>query len=202
MTLRYVSYLFIVLQGIIIISASFVDTGLFNSEFQTFSAWFALSLFSFCCGWLIDKMFGWKTGGKLMFSVTVAGALLNIFIISFFEEYFSHRSILVEDLILFTLRSFVLGAFGFFGMTLADYFILQKKADTAIASKEEYEKKVSISEREADIIIKEAKLKAEQIIFEADKKSSEILRRKTEVEKQLRSIINLEKELIKKYESE
>lgn len=202
MTSKNFSYFFVVLQGIIIVSSSIIDIGLFNSEFQTFSVWFALSLFSFSTGWLINKIFGWKKGSKLMFAVIIAATIINVVFIVFFQDFVSQKSMLVEDLILYTLRSFVLGAFGFFGMTLADYFILQKKIVGLTIKAEEYERQIENSEKQIEIIIKEAKLKAEQIVFDAEKKSNELLRNKNDFEKHIRELINLEKEIIKKYESE
>lgn len=183
-------------------SANFVSTDLFDPGFQTFTVWFVLSLFAFAAGWLIDKVAGWKKGGILVFTVTAASAIISLFLLSFFGDFFSSENLIIEELILYSLRSFTLGAFGFFGMSLAEVFILQNEIENCKANKEAKKKMLETAEKEAGLIVKEAELKAEKIIFDAEKKSKVIKYKTDEVETKLRELIRIEKELIQKYESE
>lgn len=96
----------------------------------------------------------------------------------------------------------MLGAFGFFGMTLAEYFIVSEKMEKCITIREDYEKMIRNSEKEAELILKESKLKAEKMVFEAEKKANYLITKKLEAETRLRELILVEKEIIKKYESE
>ena len=63
---------------------------------------------------------------------------------------------------------------------------------------EEPENKLS---NNSDFFIKEAKLRAEKIIFDAEKEANKINERKTQIEIQLRELIHTEREVIRNYES-
>ncbi|MDP3580611.1 MAG: hypothetical protein Q8S39_01675, partial [Ignavibacteria bacterium] len=52
-------YLTPALLVIIIFSSNFLSTDLFKAGYSNFSVWFVLSLFSFACGWLINKTLGY-----------------------------------------------------------------------------------------------------------------------------------------------
>lgn len=183
-------------------AANFVSTDMFDGGFQTFTVWFVLSLFAFAAGWVIDTVAGWKKGGILVFTITAASGIISLFLVSFFEEYFSSQNLIIEEMILYSLRSFTLGAFGFFGMSVAQVFVLQKLTETCRATEETKTRMFTNAEKEAELIIKEAEVKAEKIVFEAEKKSKVINYKADEVEKQLRELIQVERELIQKYESE
>lgn len=195
-------YLTLALLTIILFASNFVDSGLFNGGIESFSAWFVLTLLAFVCGWVINKSFGWKTGGKLVFAVSAAATMVSLFMVSFFENYFSLQSPLIGDLIIYSLRSLTLGAFSFFGMSVAEVITLQRENENCRSQKEEFDKRLRTNEKEAELILKEAKLNAERIVFEAEKKAKGLIDKKDEIENQLRELIRVEKELIRKYESE
>ena len=56
--------------------------------------------------------------------------------------------------------------------------------------------------QKSELIIKEATLESEKLIFEANKKASNILEQKNILERKLKEFIDVEKEVIKKYESD
>ena len=58
------------------------------------------------------------------------------------------------------------------------------------------------AKRRSELILKEATLEANKILFEANKKASSILEQKGILERKLKEFIDIEKELIKKYESD
>ena len=82
--------------------------------------------------------------------------------------------------------------FSIFGLSIAEIVKLQK-----LVIKNSGEP-LGISESE--LVIKEAKLTAEKIIFQAQKESKNIDERKTNMEIQLRELIQTERELIRNYE--
>lgn len=195
-------YIALAIFLLIMFSANFVSTDLFEPGFQTFTVWFVLSLFAFTAGWLTDKVAGWKKGGIIIFAVTAASAIISLFLVSFFGGYFSAQNLIMEELILYSLRSFTLGAFGFFGMSVAEVFVLQNITEKCRANEESIQKVMITAEKEAELIVKEAEIKAEKIIFDAEKKSKVIKYKADEVESKLRELIRIERELIQKYESE
>lgn len=194
-------YLTPLLLGILIFTSNFLNTEIFKFGELNFAVWFILSLFCFVCGWLINKTLGWKRGGKIVFAVMIAAAFISAFLVTLWGEYFGSSELLAENLILYSLRNVTLGCMGFFGMAVAELIILQKTVLVQNMKIEGFEKEVSVFKREAELNLKEAKMKAEAIIKEADFQAKKSVERKERIEKELKEFIRIERELIKKYEA-
>jgi hypothetical protein len=188
------------LLGLLIFASNFLNTSLFNFGDRNFAVWFVLSVLCFACGWYINKSLGWQHGGKVVFAVIVAVSLISIAIIIFFNEYFGTLEILTENLILFSLRNIILGAMGIFGMSIQEVLSRESEAlilrervkileDTAVDSK-----------KESALLIKEASLKAEKIINDAEASAKNTFLLKERIERELKEFIQTERELIKRYE--
>jgi hypothetical protein len=187
--------------ALLILASSFLNTDLFKAGFQNFSVWFVLSMFSFACGWLINKTLGYNHGGKIVFAVVVASSLVSIVMISYFNVFFGFSYLLVESMILYILRNITLGAMAFFGMALSEVIILQK--EVARKPKEnDFQKIAETGQREVQLIIDEAKLKADKMIYEAQQRVDDLIERKSQIERRLKEFVATERELIKNYEAE
>ena len=190
------------LLAVIIFASNFLSTDLFKAGYQNFSVWFVLSVFSFACGWLINKTLGYNHGGKVVFAVIVASVFVSILLVSIFSEYFGFNNLLVENMILYVLRNIMLGAIAFFGMALSEVILLQKEGNRG-KSKEDDAKRILIAaQREAQIIVEESKLKADKLLYHAQQSVDDMVERKTQIERRLKEFLSAERELIKKYESE
>lgn len=190
------------LLGILVFSSNFLSTDLFQIGFQNFAVWFSLSLLVFACGWFINHTFGYIYGGKVVFAVVVATTIISLVMVFIFNKYFGFTDLLTENLILFSLRNIMLGAMGFFGMAVPEVIRLQKENETLRTKGENYESLLERSKKEAELTIQEAKIKAEKIIFEAEKKSNDILLKKEQIETNLKQFIQIERELINKYQED
>jgi hypothetical protein len=190
------------LLTIILFASNFLSTDIFKAGYQNFSVWFVLSIFSFACGWLMNKTLGYNHGGKVVFSVIVSNVFLSILLISFFSDYFGLSDLLFENIILYVLRNISLGAMALFGMVVCELLIMQKDGDASKHKLEEMKRMMTNAQREAQIILDEARLKSEKMLFEAQQSADELLDRKHQIELRLKEFIIAEKELIKKYESE
>lgn len=188
-----------VLLAVIVFASNFLDAQLFKFGELNFAVWFVLSIFSFACGWLINKTLGWKTGGHAVFAVIVATSVCSVALITFFREYFGTGDTLTENLIIYSLRNVVLGCMAFFGMTLSEVIILQKQLSSQELVLEAYDKLVLDAKREAELELRDARIKAEQIIKDAEFQARTALEKKEKIERELREFIQIEKELIKKY---
>lgn len=188
------------LLGVFMFGSNFLNTKLFSFGDLNFAVWFVLSVFSFACGWLIDKTLNWKVGGKIVFAVIVATTITSVLLITFFREYFSSNELVAENLILYSLRNVVLGCMGFFGMAVAEVFVLQKEVVSLNNRIDAYESMVSNAEKEAELKLKEAQLNAQIILREAEMEAKEHQEKKAKIEKDLKEFIQVERELIKKYE--
>ena len=201
-SLKPVYYATAGLLAVIIFASNFLSTDIFKAGYQNFSVWFVLSLFSFACGWLMNKTLGYNHGGKVIFAVVVSCAFISVFLVSFFSEYFGLSNLLVENMILYVLRSIELGAMALFGMVVCELLILQKEGNAAKLKLEEMKRMMSNAQREAQVIIDEARVKSERMIYETKHSIDEIITRKNQIEQRLKEFIATERELIKKYESE
>jgi len=199
---KSIYYATAVLLAVIIFASNFLSTDIFQSGYQNFSVWFILMLFSLACGWLINKTLGYVHGGKVVFSVIVSTSFLSAVMISIFSDYFGLSDLLVENLILFILRNITLGAMAFFGMVLCELIQLQKDGEAGKHKLEELRRLMNNAQKEAQMIVEDARMKADNMLYEAQRAADEVLDRKNQVEYRLKEFIAVERELIKKYESE
>ncbi len=195
-------YLTPALLAVIIFASNFLSTDLFKAGYQNFSVWFVLSVFSFACGWLMNKTLGYVHGGKVVFAVIVASSFISVVLISFFNEYFGVNNLIAENMVLYILRNITLGAMAFFGMAVCEVIHYQREHRQLNSTVNTYEKTIEVAQKEAKIIFEEAKLKSEKMIYEAQKNLQSILDIKNQIESRIKEFIAAEKDLINKHEKE
>lgn len=201
---RKKTYYFIpVLIAVILFASNFLSTDIFNNSTHSFTVWFVLTVFTFACGWFIDRTLGWNYGGKLVFAIIISSVIISVFMIGIFGNYFGVNNLVTENLILYSLRNIVLGSMALFGMAVSEVAHLRlgyiETEDEDLIEKEE--KSFDVGDQ-ADLILKEARLEAEKIVFNAQKKVEEISQQKKHVETQLKEFIQVERDIIHKYEAE
>jgi low affinity Fe/Cu permease len=197
--IRY--YLTPVLLGILMFASNFLNTSLFKFGENSFAVWFVLSVMCFACGWFIDKTLGWRFGGKAVFSTIIAVAIISVLMISFLRDYFAANELLTENLILYSLRDITLGAMAFFGMSVVEILTIQRDFLVMQEKLNYYENFIKDAKKEASLELKEAKINAQKIINDAENEAKNTILRKERIEKELKEFIQIEKELIKKYEA-
>jgi len=188
------------LLGLLIFASNFLNTSLFNFGDRNFAVWFVLSVLCFACGWYINKSLGWQLGGKVVFAVIVAVTLISLVIIIFFNEYFGTFELLTENLILFSLRNIILGAMGIFGMSIQEVLSRESEAIILREKVKILEETAVDSKKESALSLKEASLKAEKIINDAEANAKNTFLKKERIENELKEFIQTERELIKRYE--
>jgi len=194
------SYSVPVLFGILIFASDFLNTSLFNFGDRNFAVWFVLSLLCFACGWYINRTLGWQYGGRVVFSVIVSVTLISIAIIIFFDQYFGTFEILTENLILFSLRNITLGAMGIFGMAIQEVVSGEKEALVLREKVKVLEATSADSKKEAELLLKEAQINAQKVLNDAEAKAKNTILKKERIEGELKEFIQIERELIKRYE--
>jgi len=194
------SYSVPVLLGILIFASDFLNTSLFNFGDRNFAVWFVLSILCFTCGWYINRTLGWQHGGRVVFSTIVSITIISIAIIVFFNEYFATFELLTENLILFSLRNITLGAMGIFGMSIQEVVSGEKEALILREKVKVLEATAADSKKEAELLLREASIKAEKIINDSEAKAKNTILRKERIEQELKDFIQTERELIKRYE--
>jgi len=194
------SYSVPVLLGILIFASDFLNTSLFNFGDRNFAVWFVLSILCFACGWYINRTIGWQHGGRVVFAVIVSVTLMSIAIIIFFDQYFGTFEILTENLILFSLRNITLGAMGIFGMAVQEVVSGEKEALILREKVKVLEATSADSKKESEIMLREAQLKADKIVNDAEAKAKNTFLKKERIENELKEFIQIQRELIKRYE--
>lgn len=193
------NYIFPLLLGILMFASNFLNTKLFNFGDHNFTVWFVLTVLCFALGWYINKSLGWRTGGKIVFSLIIAATIISIMIITFFRDYFAANELLTENLILYSLRNVTLGAMAFFGMATSEVLTLEKEIAVVKEKLKTYEDELKDAKKEAELEIREAKIEAKKIINDAKITAKDILMKKEKIETELKDFIQAEKEIIKKY---
>lgn len=195
-----VNYGAAVLLAAFLFISNFLNTNLFDFGQLNFAVWFVLSIFSFSCGWFINRVLGWQHGGKIVFAIIIAVTIVSLFVIIFFNEYFAAAELLTENIILYSLRNITLGAMGFFGMALQEVLGSERESVILKEKIKVYEQTMLDAKREAEITLKEAKVKAQKLINDAELHAKNTILKKERIESELQEFIHTERELIKKYE--
>lgn len=194
-------YLSPIILMILIFASNFINTNLFKFGDNNFAVWFVLSFLCFAIGWFIDKTLGWRFGGKVVFSIIISTTIVSVLMIAFFRDYFAANELLTENLILYSLRNVTLGAMAIFGMAVVENLNQQRDIVLLKERLNIYESNFVDPQKKAELEIREAKLKAQKIINDADLYAKNTILKKERIEKELKEFIQAEKELIKKYEN-
>lgn len=193
-------YMTPILLAIIIFASNFINSDLFDLGSLNFSVWFVLSFLSFACGWYINKTLKWKNGGAFVFAIIIASTLISITLITFFGDYFGTGNFISENIIIYSLRNVMLGAMALFGMSVEEVIFYQREIGLLEERLSHYESYVKDAKKESELTLKEAKIHAEKIINDAENKAKNILLKRERIERELKEFIQIERELIKKYE--
>jgi vacuolar-type H+-ATPase subunit H len=195
-----IRYVVPALLAVLMFSSNFLNKKLFGFDDQNFAVWFVLSVLCFACGWYINQSLGWHLGGRVVFSIIVAATFISIIMITFFQEYFDANEMITENLLLYSLRNIMLGAMAFFGMAVAEVMMLQKELLVFQEKQKVIDDTGKDLKKEAELELKDAKIKAQKILNDAESEAKEITLKKDRIEKELKEFIRTEKEFIKKYE--
>uniref|UniRef100_A0A832DNJ3 Uncharacterized protein n=1 Tax=Ignavibacterium album TaxID=591197 RepID=A0A832DNJ3_9BACT len=193
------NYFAALMIAVFIYTSNFLNTDLFNFGEFNFVVWFVLSIFCFASGWFINRQIGWHKGGKVLFAIIVAITILSLITVTFFSEYFGTNQLITENLILFSLRNITLGAMGFFGMAVQEVLSGEREAVILREKLKIYEDNIIDAKKEAELTLKEADIKAKEILSDAEAQAKNIILKKERIERELKEFIQAEKELIKKY---
>jgi cell division septum initiation protein DivIVA len=80
--------------------------------------------------------------------------------------------------------------------------ILQRESVQSGTKQDDIKKYVANAQREAQLAVDEAKIKADRMLTDVQQTLNEMINRKEQVERRLKEFIQTERELIKAYEKE
>ncbi len=190
------------LLAVLMFSSNFLSTDLFSGNVINFAVWFILSIFAFSLGWIITNTLDWDFGGRVVFAVIIVTAVITMFFITIFQEYFNINSVLTENILLYILRNIYIGLMGVFGMAVSKLIELQRitnSYETVNATKDEI---IENAKEKANLIIAQAKVDAAKITLDAENKIKNLEETQVKMETKLNEFIKLEKELLNRYKNE
>ncbi|RMD48058.1 MAG: hypothetical protein D6830_07625 [Ignavibacteria bacterium] len=190
------------LLAVLMFSSNFLSTDLFSRNVINFAVWFILSIFAFSLGWIITNTLDWDFGGRVVFAVIIVTAVITMFFITIFQEYFNINSVLTENILLYILRNIYIGLMGVFGMAVSKLIELQRitnSYETVNATKDEI---IENAKEKANLIIAQAKVDAAKITLDAENKIKNLEETQVKMETKLNEFIKLEKELLNRYKNE
>lgn len=194
------SYFSVLILAVLVFASNFLDTNLFRFGDLNFAVWFVLSFFCYLTGHYINKSFGWQFGAKLIFAITIVVAVISVSFVIFLKEYFNAANPTGENIILFALRNVFLGGMGYFGMAINEALTLRSKVEMQEEKLKLIEDTIKDSKKESELTVREAQIRANKIINEAELQAKNTILKKERIERELKEFIQIEKELIKKYE--
>jgi hypothetical protein len=195
-----IRYVVPALLAVLLFSSNFLNKKLFGFDDQNFAVWFVLSVLCFACGWYINLSLGWHLAGRVVFAIIVSAVFISIIMITLFQEYFDANELITENFLLYSLRNIMLGAMAFFGMAVAEVLMLQKELIVFQEKQKIVDDTGKDLKKEAELELREAKMKAQKILNDAEAEAKDITLKKERMEKELKEFIRTEKEFIKKYE--
>ncbi len=197
--IKKIYFVFPITLSFILIISNLLNANLFVNSDYTFTVWFVLLLASFSVGWLMGKGFKWNEGLKNIYISITFSIVISLILVAIFRNNFSMHSSLLGNLVLYSLRVLVLGSSAIFGLSVS----VNGKGENVVENNSPMDttQDVDMSQKE-EYFIKEAKLKAEKILFEAKKEAQQIKDSKAQMERELRELIHTEREVIRSYEKE
>lgn len=194
------NYLIALLLLLLLVISNFINTNIFDIQNYNFAVWFILSLFCFVCGYFINKVLGWHWGGKIVFAIIISSVFISIVMLSMFRDFFAAKSLLIDNIILYSLRNISLGAMAFFGMAIDEILFIQKDYSVITEKLKLFETRFNDANKESELIIREAKLEAKTLMQSAENNVKNLFLKKERIEKELKEFIQAEKELLNRYE--
>jgi len=189
-----------ILLAVLIFASDFIGSGFFQPGELNFAVWFVLSVFSFGLGWFIKGEQTWQDGSKSVFIITSSVAFISVVIVMMLPDYFSGGDSSVERLLMIALRNFMLGLTAVFGLILAEVFNFDKEIYALREKVNLFEETIKDAKKESDLIMQDARAKADLIIANAELSAKNTIMKRDRIEKEIKEFIQIEKELIKKYE--
>lgn len=188
------------IYGVIIFFANFGDTQVSVFGSMGFGFWFVMILFTGCLGFIISYLFGLKKSLWIVLVSFLVISILSALVTLIKPSLFNYQSISFTAILSQILKIVLASVFGLLGVLIWQNISLAKELVRADEKIKFYEKNVLDAKREAEILKKEAEVKANELIFDAKKKVQELEKLKRDLEIKLREFLQIELSVLDKHE--
>lgn len=178
-----------------------ISSGIIETEVAAFPLWMLVSVLAFGMGWVFYRY----TSRQMAFQYlkiataagTLAGILVTILIITSVKDY----SLFAEKIFASLFRNLYLSLLAFVGY----YFVLYRSRVSPAeheSSEERSGTEPVYARKEAELLIREARIQASAIVQKAEEEAERARMRKQQYESELKQFLHTEKALLEKLEQE
>lgn len=185
---------------LIIFISNFAETKFLIFTAEGFGYWFVIFLFSTCLGFIVSYLFRLKRSLWIAIISFLSISSISSLITLITPSLFNLEKSGLESIVKQNLKILLSSVFGVFGILIWQSTYLAKELVRSEEKVKFYEKNVLDAKREAEILKKEAEVKANEIIFEAKKKVQQLEKLKRDLELKLREFLQIELSVLDKHE--
>lgn len=194
-------YWFAVLfYAIVLFLSNFGETQLVSFYPYGFGFWFVILFFTACFGFIISYLFGLKKSLWIIVLTFLSLSFISSLMILIKPGLFSLTEKSLANVVLQVLKIGLSSIFGLLGVLIWQNIFLSKELVRADEKIKFYEKNVLDAKREAEVLKKEAEVKANEMILDAKKKVQELEKLKRDLEIKLREFLQIELSVLDKHE--
>jgi len=201
MKVPFYYWISVLFYGVVIFLANFGETQIFSFYPYGFGFWFVMLFFAACLGFIVSYLFGLKKSLWIVALVFLSISVVSSLAILIKPELFAFKEVSLTNIVLQILKIGISSIFGLLGVLIWQNISLAKELVRADEKIKFYEKNVLDAKREAEILKKEAEIKASEMIFDAKKKVQELEKLKRDLEIKLREFLQIELEVLDKHEN-
>lgn len=186
--------------AVIIFFSNFGESEITAIKSLGFGFWFVMLLFAGSMGFILSYLFGLKRSLWIYLIIFLAISFISALIILITPTLFTSSALSFNLFVVQILKIGLASVFGLLGGLIWQNIFLAKELVRADEKIKFYEKNVLDAKREAEILKKEAEVKANEMIFDAKKKVQEIEKLKRDLEIKLREFLQIELSVLNKHE--
>lgn len=185
---------------IIIFFSNFGETQLTSLNPFGFGFWFVVLFFAGCLGFLVSYFFGFKNSLWILALVFLSLSFLTAILILIKPKIFAFNEVTLPNIVTQILKLGLGSIFGLLGVLIWQSLFLSKELLRLSEKLKLYENNILDTKREAELLKKEAEVKANEMILDAKKKVQELEKLKRDLEIKLREFLQIELSVLDKHE--
>ncbi len=186
--------------GVVVFLSNFGETQIASFYPYGFGFWFVMLFFAVCLGFIVSYLFGLRKSLWIVVLIFLFISIISSVFVLANPSIFLLKESSLTNIISQTLKIGLTSIFGLLGVLTWQTIFLAKELVRADEKIKFYEKNVLDAKREAELLKKEAEIKANEMVFDAKKKVQELEKLKRDLEVKLREFLQIEMGVLDKHE--
>lgn len=184
----------------VIFFSNFGGTQIVNFYPYGFGYWFVVMFFAACLGFIVSYLFGLRESLWIVLITFLGISVITTLLVIIKPVYLKLDTASLANVVLQILKIGLSSVFGLLGILIWQNIFLSKELVRSEEKIKFYERNVLDAKKEAEVLIKEAEVKANEIIFDAKKKVQELEKLKRDLELKIREFLQTELAVLDKHE--